>query len=165
MLCSSIIWPSKIVFSSPVLLVWKHNGSWQFCVDYRALNRVTIKDKFPIPVIDELLDELHWAAIFSKLDLWSGYLQVQVHPPDIEKATFRTHDDHYEFLVMLLGLTNAPATYQGLMNDVSRPYLRKFVLIFFDDILVYSKTNKEHLQRLQLTLDTLKKNKLFAKRV
>ncbi|GKD26764.1 reverse transcriptase domain-containing protein [Tanacetum coccineum] len=132
-------------------------------IDYRELNQLTIKSRYPLPRIDDLFDHLQGSQYFSKIDIRSGYHQLRVHEDDIPKFAFRTHYGHFEFTVMPLGLTNAPAVFMDLMNRICRPYLDKFMIVFIDDILIYSKTREEHELHLRLVLELLKKEKLYAK--
>jgi hypothetical protein len=164
MLLNGVIQASTSPFSSPVLLVKKKDRTWRFCIDYRHLNSVTVKNKYPLPIVDELLDELKGASWFTKLDMRSGYHQVRVHPADISKTAFKTHHGHWEFKVMPFGLTNAPATFQEIMNTVFAPLLRKHVLVFMDDILIYSNTLDDHKKHLQEVFQILRDNKFYLKR-
>ena len=135
----------------------------RLCIDYRELNKVTIKNKYPLPRVDDLFDQLQGAQVFSKIDLRSGYHQLKVRASDIEKTAFRTRYGHYEFLVMPFGVTNAPAAFMDLMNRVFKPFLDEFVIVFIDDILVYSKSFAEHEQHLRMVLQTLRNKRLYAK--
>ncbi|GJT12799.1 putative reverse transcriptase domain-containing protein [Tanacetum coccineum] len=155
--------PSSSPWGVPVLFVKKKDGSFRMCIDYRELNKLTVKNRYLLPRIDDLFDQLQGSQFFSKIDLRSGYHQLRVHEDDIPKTAFRTRYGHFEFTVMPFGLTNAPAIFIDLMNRVCRPYLDKFVIVFIDDILIYCKTQEEHVEHLRLVLELLKKEKLYAK--
>ncbi|KAI3698239.1 hypothetical protein L6452_31352 [Arctium lappa] len=155
--------PSSSPWGAPVLFVKKKDGTMRMCIDYMELNKVTVKNKYPLPRIDDLFDQLQGASCFSKIDLRSGYHQVKVKEEDIPKTAFRTRYGHYEFLVMPFGLTNAPAVFMDLMNRVCRPFLDKFFIVFIDDILIYSKDEVDHARHLRDVLEILRKEKLYAK--
>ncbi|GJZ51284.1 putative reverse transcriptase domain-containing protein, partial [Tanacetum coccineum] len=155
--------PSHSPWGAPVLFVKKKDGSLRMCIDYRELNKLTVKNRYPLPRIDDLFDQLQGSRFFSKIDLRSGYHQLRVHEDDIPKTAFRTRYGHFEFTVMPFGLTNAPAVFMDLMNRVCKPYLDKFVIVFIDDILIYSKTKEDHEVHLGLVLELLRKEKLYAK--
>ncbi|XP_057768171.1 uncharacterized protein LOC130988364 [Salvia miltiorrhiza] len=155
--------PSVSPWGAPVLFVKKKDGTLRMCIDYRELNKVTLKNKYPLPRIDDLFDQLKGASVFSKIDLRSGYHQLKIRPEDVPKTAFRTRYGHYEFVVVPFGLTNAPAVFMDLMNRVFHPYLDKFVLVFIDDILIYSKNEKDHEEHLRIVLETLRTERLYAK--
>ncbi|GJS67962.1 putative reverse transcriptase domain-containing protein [Tanacetum coccineum] len=155
--------PSSSPWGAPVLFVKKKDGSFRMCIDYRELNKLTVKNRYPLPRIDDLFDQLQGSSVYSKIDLRSGYHQLRVREEDVPKTAFRTRYGHYEFQVMPFGLTNAPAVFMDLMNRVCKPYLDKFVIVFIDDILIYSKNKKEHEEHLKQILELLKKEELYAK--
>uniref|UniRef100_A0A8R7UE97 Reverse transcriptase domain-containing protein n=1 Tax=Triticum urartu TaxID=4572 RepID=A0A8R7UE97_TRIUA len=163
MLDAGIITHSVSPYAASVLLVKKKDGTWRFCVDYRRLNDATIKNKFPLPIVNELLDELAGAAVFSKLDLHAGYHQIRMREEDKAKTAFKTHHRHFQFRVMPFGLTNAPATFQCLRNAIFSKYVRKFVIIFLNDILVFSETMEEHTEHLRIVFELLRAHQLFVK--
>jgi hypothetical protein len=163
MLASGVIQHSHSPFSSSVLLVKKKDGTFRFCVDFRHLNAITVKTKYPVPVIEELLDELQGASWFSCLDLTAGYHQIRLAAGEEPKTAFQTHSGHYEFRVMAFGLSGAPATFLKAMNTTLHPVLRKCVLVFFDDILIYSHNFAEHVQHVRLVLELLAKDQWQVK--
>jgi len=144
LLDSGFIRPSMSSWGAPVLFVKKKDGSMRLCIDYRELNKVTIKNRYPLPRIDDLFDQLQGASVFFKIDLRSGYYKLKIKPDDIPKTAFRTRYGHFEFLVMPFELTNTPAAFMDMMNKIFQPYLDRFVVVFIDDILVYSKNKKKH---------------------
>ena len=134
----------------------KKDGSLRLCVDYRQLNKMTIKNKYSLPRIDDLMDQLHGSSVFSKIDLRSGYHQILVKADDVQKTAFRSRYGHYEYVVMPFGVTNAPAVFLNYMNQIFRPFLDKFVVVFIDNILIYSKTREEHEEHLRLVFGVMR---------
>nr|GFC42032.1 putative reverse transcriptase domain-containing protein [Tanacetum cinerariifolium] len=151
--------PSSSPWGAPVLFVKKKDGSFHMCIDYRELNKLTIKNKYPLPRIDDLFDQLQGSSVYSKIDLRSGYHQLRIHEEDIPITVFRTRYGHYEFQVMPFGLTNTPAVFMDLMNRVCKSYLDKFMIVFIDDILIYSKNKEEHGEHLKTILKLMKDEK------
>src|SRR5207302_10304851 len=154
--------PSVSPFGAPVIFIKKKDGTLHMCIDYHALNNITIKNRFPIPLIDDLTDRLFGAKIFTKIDLRWGYNQVRIHEDDIEKTAFRTRYGHYQYKVMPFGLTNAPATFQALVQDILRPLLDKSVIVYIDDILIYSRNDQEHVHHIRQVLEILRKHKMYG---
>ncbi|GKE55155.1 putative reverse transcriptase domain-containing protein [Tanacetum coccineum] len=155
--------PSSSPWGAPVLFVKKNDESFQMCIDYRELNKLTMKNRYQLPRIDDLFDQLQGSSVYSKINLRSSYHQLRVHEEDILKTAFRTRYSHYEFQVMPFGLANAPTVFMDLMNRVCKPYLDKFMIVFIDDILIYSKSKQEHKEHLKSILELLKKEELYAK--
>ncbi|GJR68903.1 putative reverse transcriptase domain-containing protein [Tanacetum coccineum] len=162
-LIPGFIRPSFSPWGAPILFVKKKDGSFRMCIDYRELNKLTVKNRYPLPRIDDLFDQLQGSSVYSKIDLRSGYHQLRVREEDILKTAFRTRYGHYEFQVMPFGLMNTPVVFMDLMNRVCKPYLDKFVIVFIDDILIYSRNKKEHEEHLKAILELLKKEELYAK--
>ncbi|GJU89210.1 putative nucleotidyltransferase, ribonuclease H [Tanacetum coccineum] len=154
---------SSSLWGAPVLFVKKKDGSFRMCIDYRELNKLTVKNRYPLLRIDDLFDQLQGSSVYSNIDLRSGYHQLRIKEEDISITAFRTQYGHFEFLVMPFGLTNAPAMFMDVMNRVCKPYLDKFVIVFIDDILIYSKNDEEHEKHLRIILELLKEEKLYAK--
>ena len=155
--------PSTSPWGAPILFVKKKDGSLRLCIDYRELNKVTIRNQYPLPWINDLLNQLQGARVFSKIDLRSGYHQLKIRSKDIPKTAFRTWYRHYEFLVMTFGLTNAPTAFMDLMNGIFQPYLDQFVIVFIDDILIYSGSKEDHEEHLRVALQILKEYQLYGK--
>jgi hypothetical protein len=158
-----LIRPSMSPWGAPVIFIRKKDRSRRLCIDYRQLNKAMIKNQYPLPRIDDLFDQMKGAIMFSKIDLQSGYHQLWIKEDDIPKTAFKTRFGHYEFTVFPFGLTNAPGVFMSLMNGVFREYLDKFVQVFIDDILIYSRTMEEHDEHLRLVLQCLQEHKLYGK--
>ena len=154
--------PSVSPWGAPVLFVKNKDGTFRMCINYRQLNKLTIKNNYPLPIIDDLFYQVRGASVFSKIDVRTSYHQLRTKEEDISKTTFRTRYGHYEFVVLPFSLTNAPATFMFLMNSVLNKYLDKFVLVFIDDNLLYSNSEAEHKEHLRIVLQTLKENQLYA---
>ncbi len=163
LLAKGYIKPSKSPYGAPILFVHKKDGMLKMCVDYRAFNKATMKNRYPLPRIDDLFDRLSRAKVFSRIDLRSGYYQIRIVERDEKKTTCRTRYGSYEFLVMPFGLNNAPATFCTLMNDIFREWLDDFVVVYIDDILIYSSSLEEHVEHLRKVFQRLRENKLYAK--
>jgi hypothetical protein len=158
-----LIRPSVSPWGAPVIFIRRKDRSWRLCIDYRQLNKATIKNQYPLPRIDDLFDQMKGATVFSKIDLRSGYHQLRIKEDDIPKTALKMRFGHYEFTVLPFGLTNAPGVFMSLMNGVFREYLDKFVQVFIDDILIYSRTTEEHDEHLRLVLQCLREHKLYGK--
>ena len=163
LLANGKIRPSHSPYGALVIFVQKKDGTLRMCIDFRALNKLTVKNRYSISRPEDLFDQLCRAKIFSKIDLASVYYQVEMAPDDVEKTAFRTNFGHYEFLVMPFGLTNAPATFQNLMNLVLQPFLGRFTVVYLDNILIYSKDEKEHEEHVRRVLEALQTHGLYAK--
>ena len=157
LLDKGVICPSTLPCGSPIVLVPKRDGTWRMCVDYRALKKITIKNRYPLPRIDDLLDQLENAKYFTKLDLRSGYHQVRIAEEDIWKTAFKTKQRLFKWPVMPFSLYNAPATFMRVMNDVSRSFLDEFVIFYFDDILMFDKSREECVKHVRKVLDIMRK--------
>jgi hypothetical protein len=158
-----LILPSVSPWGVLVIFIWKKDGSWGLSINYHQLNKTMIKNQYPLPRIDDLFDKMKGTTMFSKINLRSGYHQLQIKEDDIPNTAFKMRFGHYEFTVLPFGLTNAPGVFMSLMNWVFREYLDKFIQVFFDDILIYSQTREEHDENLILVLQYLRENKLFGK--
>ena len=158
-----LIHPCVSPWGAPVIFIRKKDESWRLCIDYRQLNKDTIKNQYPLPRIDDLFDQMKGAMMFSKINLQSGYHQLRIKEDDIPKTTFKMRFGHYKFIVLPFGLTNAPGLFMSLMNGVFREYLEKFIQVFIDNMLIYSQMTEDHDEHLRLVLQCLRENKLYGK--